>query len=107
MGVTFTPIAPKIKEVLWQPRVTPWIKCNTNWCSNSNTSSCGGIFRDVEANLILCFVENSSVGNAFHANLSREMKAIEIVSHNNWNHLWLELDSTMFVNNLRFNSQIP
>jgi hypothetical protein len=48
--ITFQPTrAPKIIEVIWHPPVDPWIKCNTNGCATSSTSSYGGIFRNASA----------------------------------------------------------
>jgi len=46
-----TPNAPLIKEVIWTPPHNCWVKCNTDGASITNNlqSSCGGIFRDANA----------------------------------------------------------
>ncbi|MCH95444.1 ribonuclease H protein [Trifolium medium] len=43
--------APVIKEVLWQPPILNWMKCNSDGASTGNpgNSSFGGIFRNSEA----------------------------------------------------------
>jgi hypothetical protein len=35
------PKAPDIKEVIWHPPISLWVKCNTDGDSNNLTSSCG------------------------------------------------------------------
>lgn len=76
--------------------------------ANSTSSSCGGLFRNASADLLLCFAENIGEGNAFLAELTGAMKlAIEIAHQNSWFYLWLELDSAMVVHALKNNSQMP
>jgi ribonuclease HI len=100
------PKAPSIKEVFWNPPLLHWTKCNTNGSANTTTSACGGIFRNSNADFALCFAENTGNGNAFHAELSGAMRAIEIAASRNWLHLWLELDSALIVNTFKSNSVI-
>jgi len=60
------------------------MKCNTNGYANNSTSACGGIFRNYKAYFVFCFAENTGAGNAFHAELSGAMRAIEIAASRNW-----------------------
>jgi ribonuclease HI len=101
------PKAPVIKEVFWNPPSPCWIKCNTDGSANNNTSACAGLFRNSQADFVLCFEENVGTGNAFHAELSGAMRAIEIAAANSWSNLWLELDSSLVVNAFHNNSAIP
>jgi len=83
--ITFhPPKAPKILEMIWHPLVDPWIKCNTDGCSNCTSSSCGGLFRNASADLLLCFAKNIGEGNAFLAELMGAMRAIDIAHQNGW-----------------------
>lgn len=72
--------APKIIGVLWLPPILDWLKCNTDGSSNNHSSSCGGIFRNNNVDFMLCFAENIGLANAFIAELSGAMRAIEIAS---------------------------
>ncbi|XP_024632555.1 uncharacterized protein [Medicago truncatula] len=101
------PKAPKIIEVLWNPPPLHWIKCNTDGSSNTNTSSCGGIFRDRNADFLMCFAENTGHENAYFAELSGAMRAIELAKLHNWQSLWLESDSALVVNAFKNISQVP
>lgn len=101
------PRAPKIIEVIWHPPTIPWIKCNTDGCFTSTSSSCGGIFRNHNSDLIMCFVEKLVVDNAFQAELTGAMRAIETAHQNGWRNLWLELDSGMVVHALTSKTQVP
>jgi hypothetical protein len=98
LNVNLHPPKPTIvKEVLWQPPLDHWVKCNTDGASTSSTSSCGGIFRNHNANLLCCFAENIGRKSAFKAELCGAMRAIELANYRNWKNLWLESDSTLVV----------
>jgi len=90
-----------------EPPILHWIKCNTDGSTTLNTSSCGGIFRDKNSKFVLCFVENTGVGNAYHAELSGAMSVIELAAQHNWNSLWLECDSALVVNAFKNQSLVP
>ncbi|RHN40929.1 putative ribonuclease H-like domain, reverse transcriptase zinc-binding domain-containing protein [Medicago truncatula] len=98
--------APKIIEVLRKPPIPLWTKCNTDGSSTSTSSACGGIFRNHDSALLLCFAENTGEGNAFHAELSGAMRAIELAKQYNWNNLWLECDSNLVIMAIK-NHSIP
>lgn len=72
------PNAPKIIEVLWNPPILNWIKCNTNGSTTNTASACGDIFRNNDAKFMLCFAENTGIENAFYAELDGVMRAIEL-----------------------------
>jgi ribonuclease HI len=93
------PRIPVVKEIIWQPPILNWIKCNTDGASKGNPgiASCGGIFRDHNANLIYAFAEPLGVESAFFAELCGALTAIELAFEKNWVNLWLESDSSLVV----------
>jgi len=99
--------APQILEVIWQPPVFHWTKCNTDETGTSTSSSYGGIFRNKDANFLLCFSENLGPGNAFFAELSGAMRAIELAKQYNWFDLWLETDSELVVKAFSNHKLVP
>jgi len=86
--------APKIKEVLWQPPVFNWIKCNIDGASigNPGPASCGGIFRNKNANFHGAFAYNLGNSNSLVAELNGAMFAIEMAHQRGWRYIWLETD---------------
>ncbi|CAJ2644894.1 unnamed protein product [Trifolium pratense] len=98
------PKAPVIKEVLWQPPLYNWVKCNTDGSALGSPSlaSCGGIFRDYTATFLGGFSINIGNSYALHAELIGVMNAIEIAHSKGWNKLWIESDSQLV--NLAFKS---
>jgi ribonuclease HI len=95
-----TPRVPCLKEVIWMPPALNWIKCNTDGASigNPGLASCGGVFRDQNADFLLAFAEPLGIASSYFAELSGVIKAIEISFDNQWNNLWLETDSMLVVN---------
>lgn len=93
------PWAPQVIEVIWIPLSPNWIKCNTDGSTNSNQSSCGGIFKDSNSDFLLCFGENTGLGNALHAEIFGAIRAIELADSHNWKNLWLEVDSQFVLKN--------
>jgi len=55
--------APRIKEIMWQPPVFNWIKCNIDGASigNPGSSSCGGIYRNNHAEFLGAFAYNLGI----------------------------------------------
>ncbi|GAU32064.1 hypothetical protein TSUD_214200 [Trifolium subterraneum] len=88
-----------IKEVLWQPPLINWLKCNIDGAAKGNPglASCGGIFRNHEADMIYCFAEPLGTASAFQAELCGAMRAIEMAHNRNWKNIWLETDSVLVV----------
>jgi len=91
------PKAPVIKEVLWCPPPPHWIKGNTDGASTSTSSTCGVIFRNSDANIMLCLAENLGSVPALYAELMGAMRAIETAFDKGWHNLWLESDSSLVV----------
>jgi hypothetical protein len=62
---------PFIKEIMWQPPLTNWIKCNIDGVIKDNLgiASFGGIFKDHDASLLYCFAEPLGMTSSFHAEL--------------------------------------
>lgn len=96
-----------IKEIIWSPPIVGWIKCNTDGASTATSSSCGGVFRDQNANFLSCFAENLGGGSAYQAKLAAIMRAVEIASQRNWRNIWIESDSTLVVMAFNKMSMIP
>jgi ribonuclease HI len=83
-----------IKEVLWQPLLINWVKCNIDGAAKGNLgiASCGGVFRNHAAELIYCFAEPLGETSSFQAELCTAMRAIEVAHIMNLTNLWLKLD---------------
>ncbi|GAU40903.1 hypothetical protein TSUD_297080 [Trifolium subterraneum] len=98
------PNAPVIKEVLWQPPLYNWVKCNTDGfvLGSPGLASCGGLFRDYTATFLGGFSVNIGNSYALHVELLGVMNAIEIAHSKGRNNLWIESDSKLV--NLAFNS---
>jgi ribonuclease HI len=103
------PKAPVIKEVLWQPPILDWIKCNSDGASagNPGNSSCGGIFRNSEANFCGAFAYNLGIQSSLYAEIMGAILAIELAHHKGWNSLWLETDSMLVLNAFKSTSTVP
>jgi ribonuclease HI len=91
--------APKIKEVIWQPPILNWIKCNCDGASlgNPGLSACGGLFRDANSSFLGAFAFNIGISNSLNAELIGAMIAIETAASKGWSYLWLESDSMLVV----------
>jgi hypothetical protein len=72
--------APTIKEVIWQPPVFNWIKCNVDGASEGNPgpASCGGFYRDKNGAFMGAFAYNLGISNSLFAELNGAMYAIEL-----------------------------
>lgn len=72
--------APRIKEVIWQPPVFNWIKCNVDGASvgNPGAASCGGIYRDKNGVLVGAFAYNLGISNSLFGELNGARYAIEL-----------------------------
>jgi ribonuclease HI len=93
------PKVPIVKEIFWQPPLVNWFKCNIDGasCGNPGNASCGGIFRDSNANFIYAFSEPLGVASSYYAELCGAMQAIEIAFQKGWSNIWLETNSTLVV----------
>ncbi|GAU51888.1 hypothetical protein TSUD_416730 [Trifolium subterraneum] len=93
------PIPPVLKEIIWQPPLLNWFKCNTDGASSSNpvNASCGGVFRDHNADFVYAFAEPLGFASSYFAELCGAMRAIEIAYDKNWLNIWLETDSSLVV----------
>ncbi|GAU40289.1 hypothetical protein TSUD_362690 [Trifolium subterraneum] len=89
--------APRIIEVLWNPPLIGWYKCNTDGAAISfpNNAACSGIFRNHRGQLTGCFAQNLGPVNALHAEVMGVILAIECAYEKNWSHLWIETDSRL------------
>jgi hypothetical protein len=91
--------APYSREILWHPPLLNWVKCNTDGASvgNPGNASCGGVFRDFNADFLLAFAEPLGFASSYFAELCGVMKAIEIAYNKHWTNIWVETDSTLVV----------
>jgi len=62
---------------------------------NPPKAGCGGIFQNNHGFTIGCFAQNLLTDNAFVAEISAALIAIEIAHRNSWSNLWLETDSKL------------
>jgi hypothetical protein len=90
--------APIVKEILWHPPLPNWIKCNIDGASKGNpgSSSCGGIFRNNEADFLLCFAEPHGFASSYQAELCGALRAIEVAHQMNRPNLWIESELWWF-----------
>ncbi|MCI11752.1 ribonuclease H protein, partial [Trifolium medium] len=65
--------------------------------STPNVSSCGGIFKNSNADFLCTFAYGTGNTSAFIAELCGFMTAIEIAVSRGWSNLWIELDSRLVV----------
>ena len=103
------PNAPKIIEVIWQPPIFNWIKCNIDGASigNLGISSCGGIFRNSNFDFLGAFASNLGLNNSLNAELTGAMFAIEIAYQKNWRYLWIEPDSMLVTLAFKSSKLVP
>jgi len=66
-----------------------WTKCNIDGASNGNPglASCGGVFRDNNADFLGCFAEPLGIKSSYQAELCGAMRAIEITFEKHWRNL--------------------
>jgi ribonuclease HI len=93
------PKIPVLREIIWQPPLLNWYKCNADGaaCGNPGNAACGGVFRDHNADFTFAFSEPLGVDSSVFAEMCGAMRALEIAFENNWLNLWLELDSSLVV----------
>jgi len=100
------PKPPDIIEIMWQPPIFEWVKCNSNGVvvGLNGLAACWGIFRNMNVDHLGSFDVNIDNGNALKAELTGAMFAVEIVYQNNFGKLWLDIDSKLVV--AAFNSVV-
>ncbi|MCH80775.1 ribonuclease H protein [Trifolium medium] len=90
-------IAPRIIEIIWQPHVCNWLKCNTDGTSlgNPGQAACAGVFRNSHGEYMGSFAMNLGIANALYAEIMGVILAIEFAIEKHWNFLWIESDSKL------------
>jgi len=103
------PNTPSIKEVFWMPPFGDWIKCNSDGAVQGvpGLATCGGIFRNANAEHLGSYLLNIGPANAFQAELIGAMLAIELADKKKWNKLWLEIDSKLVVQAFQNPHMVP
>jgi ribonuclease HI len=98
--------APINKEVLWQPPILNWVKCNSEGASagNPGNSSCGGVFRNFGVTFCDAFAINLGIQPSLFAELMGAMLAIEIAHQKGWKSLWPETDFMLVLNAFKSSS---
>ncbi|MCI20530.1 ribonuclease H protein, partial [Trifolium medium] len=91
------PKAPNIIEVLWQPPLNLWVKCNIDGAAKGypGLAACAGLFRDNSGDFIGGFAKNLGLASSLFAELMGAILAIEIAQNKGWNNMWLETDSKL------------
>ncbi|GAU41047.1 hypothetical protein TSUD_374010 [Trifolium subterraneum] len=79
------PITLVHREIIWQPPLLNWFKFNIDGASSGNpdNASCGGVFRDHNADFVYAFAEPLGFASSYFAELCGAMTAIEIVYDKN------------------------
>jgi ribonuclease HI len=101
------PKPPSIKEVIWSPPPLGWLKCNSDGAFDTITASCGGIFRNQQADFVIAFAERIRFKSAFLAELCGVMRSIELAKDKNWLNPWIETDSSLVVQAFKSKTVIP
>jgi ribonuclease HI len=103
------PKQPEIKEIIWQPPPTSWIKCNIDGASKGNPGSlgCGGIVRNNRAKGFCCFAEPLGNVSSFTAELCAFMRAMIIARQHRWNNIWIETDSSLLLSATKHPDKVP
>lgn len=101
--------APNIKEVLWLPPTSSWIKVNTDGAAKGapGMAGRGGIFRGENVAILGCFTFNVGVSFALHAEFVGAILAIELAHRKGWHRLWLECDSKLVIDAFNSLSMLP
>lgn len=103
------PKAPRIKEVCWFPSSRFWIKCNTDGAARGcpGPAASGGLFRGSDAAFLGGFSSYVGIANAFCAELTAVMIAIESAFQRGWHRLWIECDSMLVLQAFSDHSLVP
>lgn len=101
--------SPKIIEVHWIPPHTQWIKVNTDGMAlgTPGKAAIGAIFRNNRGFSKGCFCKFIGIQNAFVAELTAFITAVNIAWLKNWKKIWFELDSKSVVNCIQNSSFKP
>jgi ribonuclease HI len=73
------------------------LKLKHNFLVVPGLSSCGGIFRNNDADFLLGFAEPLGFASSYLAELQGALRAIEVAHQMNWKNLWIETDSVLVV----------
>lgn len=94
-----SPTPSKVIDVLLQPLLLGWLKCNIDGATQGypGRAAKGGVFRNSLGSFVGTFADLYRVASSFHAKLLAAIKAMEIAYNNGWFHLWLEVDSKLVV----------
>jgi len=84
-------------EVTWKAPTASWVKANTDGSVRAGYASCGGIFRDHRCTFLGAFGCNLGEVSVFEAEITGILSAMEYVVAHSWQHLWIECDSSAFV----------
>jgi ribonuclease HI len=69
------------------------VKVNTDGSLGNNSTTCGGIFHDYQANCLGYFAAKIPLSSALHAEIHAVIIALELASSKGWVNLWIESDS--------------
>ena len=72
-----------VKEVIWSPPISGWIKGNYDGAFAAGKAACGAIFRNSMGQFMGCFAEGLHSGNSLFAELIGAMRSIEFAISKN------------------------
>lgn len=99
--------APNVVEVYWHPRLSSWIKCNTDGLSKNGVAACGGLFQDSGGRICWLLVQKLGYGNPYFAEFSAILIAVEQVALRGWNKIWFKMDLALTCLNFFKKSHVP
>ncbi|KAK2388551.1 hypothetical protein QL285_062226 [Trifolium repens] len=88
-----------LKEVIWNPPLPAWHKCNIDGASTGNpgNAACGGVYRNHLSDFVYAFAEPLGNASSFYAELCGALRAVEVAWDKGWFNLWLKTDSSLVV----------
>ncbi|KAF9672258.1 hypothetical protein SADUNF_Sadunf11G0022500 [Salix dunnii] len=101
-----SPVRIFIRNLHRDPVPMPWEKPHIGWTKLNFDGSCkdsagkasfGGVFRNHEAEFILCYAESIGRTTIVIAELAALQRGLELVLENGWSNVWLEGDSKSLV----------
>lgn len=99
----------KTNDVLWHPPPNGWIKCNIDGLSKGKpmVSACGGIFRNDHVLHVGSFFCSLGYGTALFVEFGAALFSLEKANERHWNHIWIESDSSLVVQDFSNHCLVP
>ncbi|KAL6179287.1 hypothetical protein ACLB2K_050803 [Fragaria x ananassa] len=95
---------PQFVISIWHPLVIGWVKINSDgaWKHAKGVADFGVVFRDFKGYVLGTFSSNIDILSSVAAKVMAVIVAIELAWVRDWKHIWLEIDSSLVLDYLRF-----